>query len=254
MELCLTRSNLYYTRSGESGENVKAMNIMDKYYVAHPTAGVKTMVSVLRNSGITANHKRVRRLMRVMNIVAVYPKKCLSKGVNPKHIYPYMLRGMSITRRNQVWSTDISYIPMENGFMYLYAIIDVYSRYVVGWRLSNSLSASNCYELAEECILRHGAPEYINSDQGSQYTTDRWITLWESYGVKVSMDGKGRCKDNTWIERFWRTVKQEYVYLNPTDNAIELRDGLGEYIEFYNTERPHQSLADSVQPAKAYAA
>lgn len=169
---------------------------------------------------------------------------------NQSKVYPYLLRGLDIQRPNQVWSTDISYIPVEGGFMYLYAVMDVYSRYVLGWRLSNTLSGVNCIELLEECIRRHGTPEIVNSDQGVQYTSHRWVSLLEEHGIKISMDGRGRCKDNIWIERFWRTIKQEYVYLNPTDVA-KLRSGIAKFMRYYNYEHPHQSI-ELLLPARQY--
>lgn len=150
-------------------------------------------------------------------------------------------------------STDISYIPMEGGFMYLYAIIDVYSRYILGWRLSNTLSATNCYELIQEYIDTYGAPEIVNTDQGRQYTTAEWENLLKSNNIFISMDGRGRCKDNIWIERFWRSIKQEYIYFFPTNNVKELRDGIGKWIRYYNYQRPHQGLEGSI-PSNVYRA
>ena len=247
----LNRSNLYYKPKGESAENLHIMELMDRYYTEHPTSGVLTMVNMLALLGITANPKRVRRLLRKMGLLAIYPRKCLSKGGKPQYFHPYLLRGMAITRSNQVWSTDISYIPMKNGFMYLYAVIDVFSRFIVGWKLSNTLSANNCHELVEDCVRLWGAPEIINTDQGSQYTTKAWEDLLGSHGIKVSMDGKGRCKDNIWIERFWRTIKQEWVYLNPADTVDELRSGIESFIRFYNYKRPHQSI-DELLPSMRY--
>lgn len=247
----LNRSTLYYKKQGETPFNMDVMKRIDELYLEHPTAGVLTMVSLLELKGIHVGVKRVRRLMRVMSLMAIYPQKCLSKGGDAKYFHPYLLRHLDIVRPNQVWSTDISYIPMKGGFMYLYAVIDVYSRFIVGWRLSNTLSASNCYELIEDCIKVYGAPEIVNSDQGSQYTTRKWKQLLEGYGIKVSMDGKGRCKDNIWIERFWRTIKQEYIYLNPAETVSELREGIGEFIKYYNYRRPHQSLS-SMLPAMKY--
>ena len=152
---------------------------------------------------------------------------------------------------DQVWSTDISYVPLEHGFMYLYAMIDVYSRYVLGWRLSNTLSARNCYELLQECIEQHGAPEILNTDQGSQYTTAEWEQLLTDNHIRISMDGRGRCKDNIWIERFWRTIKQEHIYLHPTDDVRTLRLGIGDWIKFCNEQLPHQSLQGS-SPARMF--
>ncbi len=247
----LNRTTLYYKPKGESAENLKMMEMMDKYYLDHPTAGVLTMVNMLILAGMTVGAKRVRRLMRKMGLMAIYPQKCLSKGGKPEYFHPYLLRHLGIDHPNQVWSTDISYIPMKGGFMYLYAIIDVYSRFIVGWRLSNTLSANNCYELVEDCVRRYGAPEIINSDQGSQYTTKQWEDLLTGHGIQISMDGKGRCKDNIWIERFWRTIKQEYIYLNPADSVDELRDGIAKFIDYYNYKRPHQSLTKRL-PAMEY--
>lgn len=247
----INRSTLYYKPKGESDENLAVMEAIDKLYFDHPTAGVITMVGLLANLGFVVGEKRVRRLMRKMNIIAIYPQKCLSKGGKPKYFHPYLLRHMNIDHPNQVWSTDISYIPMKHGFMYLYAVIDVYSRFIVGWRLSNTLSANNCYELIEDCIKVWGAPEIVNSDQGSQYTTKKWEELLTGYGIKVSMDGRGRCKDNIWIERFWRTIKQEYVYLNPAETVDEQRNGIGKFIRYYNYKRPHQSLSMTM-PAVQY--
>lgn len=223
------RSNLYYKPKGESGLNLRIMEIMDEYYLDYPTTGVKTMTMVLREKDYTVNEKRVRRLMRKMNFMAIYPRKRLSKGGSAGHIHPCLLRKLEINRRNQVWSTDISCIRMIGGFMYLYAIIDVYSRYIVGWKLSNTLSADNVYGMLKESIRKFGAPEIINSDQCSQYTTKAWEDLLKENGILISMDGRGRCKDNIRIERFWRTVKQECVYINPTDSVVELRQGISDY-------------------------
>ncbi len=241
----LNRSTLYYKSKGESAENLHIMERIDQLYLEHPTAGVLTMAALLKAEGFSVNPKRVRRLMRKMNLVAIYPQKCLSKGGAPKYFHPYLLRHLDIVRPNQVWSTDISYIPMKNGFMYLYAVIDVYSRFIVGW-LSNTLSATNCYELLEECIQLYGSPEIVNSDQGSQYTTKRWEDLLTSHDIKISMDGRGRCKDNIWIERFWRTIKQEHIYLNPADTEEKLRQGIKQFIIYYNYKRPHQGLSMSL--------
>lgn len=209
----LNRSNLYYIPKKEGEMNMKLMEEIDRHFLDHPTTGVVKMTSHLRMQGYCVNEKRVRRLMRKMNLYAIYPQPGLSKGGAAKYVHPYLLRNLDINRPNQVWSTDISYIPMRHGFMYLYAIIDVYSRYIVGWRLSNTLSASNCHDLLQECIGRHGAPEILNSDQGSQYTTRNWEELLALNGIRISMDGRGRCKENIWIERFWRSIKQEYIYI-----------------------------------------
>jgi Transposase and inactivated derivatives len=241
--LQINRSSLYYKPKGETKMNVEIMNKMDGYTLEHPTAGVLTMRNMLYLQGIIANVKRIRRLMNIMNIKPIYPQKNLTKQGKTNYVKPYLLRSLDITRPNQVWSTDISYIPMKQGFLYLYAIIDVYSRYIVGWRLTNTLAAYNCTELMDECIKAHGNPEIVNTDQGSQYTCSGWINYLQDHGIKVSMDGRGRCKDNIWIERFWRTIKQEYVYLNPANNGTELYRGIKHYIEYYNNRRPHQRLS-----------
>lgn len=247
----LTRSNCYYKNVGESAENINLMNIIDRLCTEHPTAGARTIRYHLRELGYNVNLKRIRRLMSVMGIEPIYPKKSLSKVGKTQYIHPYLLRDLVIDHANQVWSTDISYIPMPNGFMYLYAMIDVHSRYLLGWRLSNTLTEDNCLELMKECVLKHGVPEIVNTDQGSQYTSPRWVDLLQEYGVKVSMDGRGRCKDNIWIERFWRTIKQEVIYINPTDSVTELRTLISNFIEYYNTQRPHQSLG-GIAPTKIY--
>ena len=244
------KSNLYYKRKGESMENIKIMAIIDKYFLEHPTFGHRKITDYLHMTGYTINRKRVRRLMAVMGLETIYPQKCLSAGGDPKYIHPYLLRNKEITHPNQVWSTDISYIPMPTGFMYLYAVIDVYSRYILGWKLSNTMTADNCLDVVESCIARHGTPEIVNSDQGSQYTSPKWGAMLKANGIKISMDGRGRCKDNIWIERFWRTIKQDYIYINPTDDVSELRRGIEQYIDFYNNERPHQSLGG--MPPRTY--
>lgn len=230
----LNRTSHYYKRKGEKEENLRIMRKMDEYYQSHPTVGVVTMSNMLRLQGLAANPKRVRRLLRKMGLQAIYPQRTLSKPGPAAYVHPYLLRGLKIERRNQVWSTDISYIPMERGFMYLYAIIDVYSRYIVGWRLSNTLEGSNCVELREECVRKHGRPEIVNTDQGSQCTSPAWVGTLETLGIAVSIDGRGHCKNNIWIERFWRTIKQEYVNRYPGTSASRLRKGIGDFVKFYN--------------------
>jgi len=218
------------------------MKEIDKEHVEHPTKGVIGMRDHLLLQGFHIGIKKVRRLMRKMAIHAVYPKPSLSKLGNISYKQPYLLRDLQIVRKNQVWSTDITYIPMRRGFMYLYAIIDVYSRYIVAWGLYNTLEAENAIEVLNRAIEQYGAPEIINSDQGSQYTCAAWIDACRLHNIAVSMDGRARCLDNVWIERFWRTIKQEYIYLNPMDNGTELRDGIRGYIEYYNNKRSHQGI------------
>jgi len=242
---------LYYKPVGESSENLTIMKTMDMHHLEHPTCGVLGMQDMLFIKGFTVNHKRIRRLMRLMNIRAKYPQKHLSDPGARKYIQPYLLRGLDINRVNQVWSIDISYIPMKQGFMYLCAIIDVRSRFIVGWNLSNTLDKSVCIDLVEESIRKHGSPEILNSDQGSQFTSAGWIELLKKKKIQISMDGKGRAKDNIWIERFWRTIKQEYVYLNPCNDGLELYKGIREYMEYYNYNRAHQGIKRKI-PAVVY--
>jgi putative transposase len=248
----IARSSLYYERKGESPMNLQLMQEIDRIFIDYPTTGAKKMTARLRRLGHEVNVKRVRRLMRKMNLVPIYPRKCLSVGGNTKYVYPYLLRGLEITHPNQVWSTDISYIPMNGGFMYMYAVIDVYSRYIVGWRLSNTLSALNVFEMVETCIADHGAPEIINTDQGVQYTSKGWADLLNKYDIQISMDGRGRCKDNIWIERFWRTLKQDHIYIHPADSVTELRSGITGYLDYYNNERPHETLGKAICPNECY--
>ena len=242
----IPRSTLYYKPIGESPENLEIMQKMDKHQIEHPTCGVLGMQDMLRLNGFQINHKRIRRLMRLMNIRVKYPQKSLSNPGARKYILPYLLRGLDIVKTNQVWSIDISYIPMKQGFMYLTAIMDVQSRYIVGWSLSNTLEKSVCLDLVEESIRKYGAPEIINSDQGVQFTNPSWIETLKENGIKISMDGKGRAKDNIWIERFWRTIKQEYVYLNPCDDGLELYKGIRKYMQYYNYNRAHQGIGRQI--------
>jgi putative transposase len=236
------RSSLYYQPKEEKPENLDYMRLMDEYWLQHPTYGVLQMQDFLRSKGLQVNHKRVRRLLRLMGIMAIYPKKNLSKLGEAQYIRPYLLRNLTIERPNQVWAIDITYIPMKNGFMYLTAIIDLYSRYVVAWDISNSLEAINALEVLKKAIQVHGTPEIINSDQGCQFTSALWTNYVEFAEIKISMDGKGRAIDNIFIERLWRTVKQDYVYLNPPESGLELYQGLKIFFEHYNTQKTHQGL------------
>jgi putative transposase len=199
------------------------------------------MTAWLRGQNYTVNRKRVRRLMRLMGLKSIYRGPRTSKPAPGHKVYPYLLVGMKITRPNQVWAADITYIPMARGFLYLVAIIDWYSRYVLSWRLSNTLDAGFCVEAQEEA-LRKGRPEIFNTDQGAQFTSEAFTKLLEQHGVRISMDGKGSYNDNLFIERLWRTVKYEEVYLKAYQNGQDARVGIGDYFRFYNTERPHQAL------------
>lgn len=245
------RSNVYYEPVGESQKNLEVMRLMDEHYLDHPTHGVLQIQDFLFLCGFVVNHKRVRRLLRKMGVMAIYPKRNLSKLGNAKFIKPYLLKGMKVTRPNQVWAIDITYIPMARGFMYLTAIIDIYSRYVVGWDVFNSLDAENSLVVLKQAIDQHGKPEIINSDQGSQFTCALWIEYLESENILISMDGKGRAIDNIFIERLWRTVKQDYVYLHPVTNGSELYSGLRDFFLYYNTKKAHQGIG-RVTPEKLY--
>lgn len=246
----LSRSGYYYKAKGESAENLRIMELIDRQYTETPFYGVAKMCSYIRSLTIEVNIKRVRRLMRKMGLEAIYCKPNLSKP-NESHIkYPYLLRGMTINRVNQVWSTDITYIPMQKGFMYLTSVIDWHSRYVLSWRLSNTLEVAFCCD-ALEAALKYDTPEIFNSDQGSQFTSDDFISILKGAEIRISMDGKGRALDNVFVERLWRTVKYEYVYLHIQSNGKELYDGLKAYFDFYNNRRPHQSLGYKT-PSEVY--
>lgn len=239
--LDLNRSGFYYKPKAESDENLRIMEIMDKTYLENPTYGALRMQDELLEHGLKANIKRVRRLMRLMGLEAIYPKKNLSKLGKAKYIYPYLLRDVTIDHPNQVWAIDITYIPMKRGFMYLTAIIDVFSRYIIGWKLSNTLDKENQTELVNECIARHGTPKIINSDQGSQFTSKHWVETLKENHIQISMDGKGRAIDNVYIERFFRTIKQDYIYLNPPNDGLELYEGIKNFMHKYNHRR-HQGI------------
>jgi putative transposase len=247
--LMVPRSSLYYAPVPEKPENMKMMNIMDQHLLKHPTEGVLSMVALLLGMGYYVGPKRIRRLFRVMGYQTLYRRRNLTKGAQRAFIRPYLLRGMKITHANQVWCTDITYIPMAKGFLYMTAFIDVYSRKIVGWGISNSMTKKWCLEVLKDAIAMHGKPEIINSDQGSQYTSFEWTNFLEQEGVKISMDGKGRATDNAWIERFWKNLKYNYVYLNPCDNGLELFEGVQSHIEYYH-QKKHQGIG--MTPNDAY--
>jgi putative transposase len=239
--LDIHRSGYYYEPIGETDFNLEIMRKLDEQYTATPFYGVARMHQYLCSLGYPVNIKRTRRLLRLMGLNAIYPGKCTSEP-NPEHkIYPYLLRGLNITKVYQVWSSDITYIPMEKGFLYLVAIIDWYSRYVLSWRISNTLETTFCMDALQEALSK-GKPEIFNTDQGSQFTSNIFTKAIENEGIKMSMDGKGRCMDNIFVERLWRSVKYEYIYLNCIKNGKELWHGLDNYFRFYNCQRFHQSL------------
>jgi len=235
------RSAYYYEPVGESVLNLSIMNWLDKQYTATPFFGVERMHKHILAEGYDVNVKRIRRLLRLMGLYAIYPKKHTSIADKSHKVYPYLLRNLEIKRQNQVWSTDITYIQMAKGFLYLVAIIDWFSRYVISWRISNTMDTAFCIEALQEA-LESGKPEIFNTDQGSQFTSNEYTKCLLDNGVKISMDGKGRCLDNIFVERLWRSVKYEYVYLNSINDGKELWHGLNDYFTFYNHKRLHQSL------------
>jgi putative transposase len=248
--LGLNRSSLYYEPAQETAENLRLMRRIDEQYTAHPFYGSRKMTRWLQTQGEVVNRKRVQRLMQVMGLEAIYPKPKLSLAGRGHRIFPYLLRDVSVERADQVWSTDLTYIPMARGFMYLAAVIDWYSRYVLAWRLSNTLEGTFCLEMLDEA-LRRGRPEVFNTDQGAQFTAEAFTGKLLSVGVAVSMDGRGRCLDNVFVERLWRSVKYEDIYLKCYETVPELAQGLGRYFAFYNEERLHQALGYRT-PAEVY--
>ena len=248
--LALARSGLYYEPQGASPENLALMRLLDEAYTAWPFYGVRKMTAHLEREGQAVNVKRVRRLMRLMGLEAIYPRKRLSVPGEGHKRYPYLLRGVEIVRPDQVWSADITYIRLRRGFLYLAAILDWYSRYVLSWALSSSLDAAFCVWALEEALAR-GRPEVFNTDQGVQFTSEGFTGILESRGIAISMDGRGRVFDNIFSERLWRTVKYEEVYLQDYADGIAARAGLVRYFRFYNTQRRHQSL-DKRTPEAVY--
>ncbi len=240
--LQINRTGLYYTPSPESDENLAIMRLLDEFYMDNPYYGVRKLVVVFVLKGYKINIKRMRRLMKIQGWRTLYCTPHTTKIDPAKYKYPYLLKGYSYERKNQVWSIDITYVPMKKGFMYLFAIIDVYSRYIVNWGVSNSMTAEWCASVIKDAIAIHGKPEIINSDQGSQFTSDVYINLLKENNIKISMDGKGRAIDNIYIERFWRSIKYEDIYFKMYENGTDLYDGINAYIRKYNEERPHQSL------------
>ena len=249
--LSVSKSSFYYVPVGESDENLAIMRKLDEQYFSTPFYGALRLTAILILSGYKVNIKRVRRLMKLVNWQTIYrePRTTISDKTHYK--FPYLLKGLKIEKCNQVWAMDITYIPMKKGFMYLTAIIDLHSRYVVHWSLSNSMSADWCTEVLKEAIKNNGTPEIFNTDQGSQFTSDLFINTLIGNGIKISMDGKGRALDNIFIERLWRSVKYENVYLNVYENGLSLWEGLEKYFEFYNHVRIHQSL-DYQTPKQRY--
>jgi len=237
----LNRSTAYHQPAGESKYNLQLMRLIDEQYTKTPFYGWPRMTAYLRRQGYKVNHKRVQRLMQLMGLEAIYPKPRTSKPAPGHKIFPYLLRGLTITRPNQVWSSDITYIPMARGFMYLTAVIDWYSRYVLAWQLSNTLDGQFCLDVLRQA-LQQGRPDIFNTDQGAQFTAHAFTDTVLAAGARVSMDSRGRALDNIVIERLWRSVKYERIYLMSYATGSDLQAGLVDYFDFYNTERPHQSL------------
>jgi len=227
------------------------MRLIDEQYLKTPTWGSRSMRNHLRRLGYKINRKRVQRLMRLMGLEAIYPRPKTSRP-HPEHkVYPYLLRNLNIERPNQVWCTDITYIPMNRGFMYLVAIMDWHSRKVLSWRLSNTMETDFCVEAVEEAIRRYGTPEIFNTDQGSQFTSDDFTGVLKGHDIDISMDGRGRAQDNIFIERLWWSLKYNYIYLRSFNNGAGLRRGLRGWFSFYNQERFHQAL-DNLTPDEVY--
>ena len=249
--LSLQRSLLYYCPIETNSEDLLLMALMDTQYLKTPFYGYRKMTVFLQKEGHKVNHKRVRRLMRKMGIEAIYARKNTSKPNKEHKIYPYLLKNVSITKVNQVWATDITYVPMSKGFMYLMAVLDLYSRYVLAWDVSNSMEAEWCTKVLKIALEKHGKPTIFNTDQGSQFTSEIFINTLLEKGIQPSMDGKGRAIDNIFVERLWRSVKYEDIYLMAYIDGWELEAGLKKYFTFYNLERHHQSL-DYKTPGELY--
>jgi len=249
--LGIPRASYYYQPVGETAVNLALMVRIDKLFTDRPELGVRRMLQELTTIDCPLNPKRIRRLMRLMGLEAIYPKPNLSKPAEGHQIYPYLLSSVVIEEANQVWSTDITYIPMANGFLYLCAVIDWYTRFVLSWRLSNTLLVDFCIDALQDALKQWGKPQIFNTDQGSQFTSPRFLAPLKAAEIQISMDGKGRAIDNIFIERLWRTVKYEHVYLHAYPNGLALERGLAEYFHFYNYDRKHQSL-DYQTPAQWY--
>ena len=249
--LSLGRSTAYYREKRPGESDLVLMRRIDELHLNHPFAGSRMLRDMLRLEGHEIGRKRVSTLMDRMGIQALYRKPNTSKK-HPAHpVYPYLLRGLAITRSNHVWAGDITYIPMKRGFLYLFAVMDWASRKVLSWRLSNTLTADFCIEAVQEAINRHGQPDIFNTDQGSQFTSHEFTRLLKQHDIAISMDGKGSWRDNVFVERLWKSIKYEEVYLHAYDTVSEAKKGIGNYLDFYNKKRPHQSL-DGMTPDGFY--
>ena len=249
--LSISRSSFYYVGQGESVANLALMRRIDELFMSYPFYGSRQMVRQLRREGLCVGRHRVRRLMRLMGLQTIYQAPRTSDP-HPEHrIYPYLLRNKEINRPNQVWCADITYIPVQHGFFYLVAIMDWATRHVLSWRQSNTMDAGFCVEALREAMAQYGKPEIFNTDQGSQFTSFAFTGLLKEAEIKISMDGRGRCMDNIFIERLWRSLKYEAIYLHDLTDGFKAEQVIGDWISFYNTERPHSSLDDQT-PQEAY--
>jgi putative transposase len=251
--LGLPRASYYHRPQPEPEDNLRLMRLIDETYLAFPFFGSRQMARWLRRQGERVNRKRIQRLMRQMGLEAIYRKPNLSRPLAGHRIYPYLLRGLAVTRPNQVWATDITYVPVRGGYAYLCAVIDWHSRYVLAWEFSNTLDASFCTRAVARAVAAHGTPEIFNTDQGCQFTSAEFTQPLLARGVKLSMDGKGRALDNVFVERLWRTVKYEEVYLKSYVSLVDAHAQLDCFFRFYNERRPHSSLDDAT-PAEVYKA
>ena len=250
--LGVNRSSLYLMPSAAADPRLPLTSAIDRIYLEHPFMGSRQMTRALRAEGLLVHRSRVQRLMQLMDICSMAPGPHTSRK-HPSHpIYPYLLRDLEVTQPNQVWATDITYLPFRKGFFYLIAIQDWYSRKILSWRLSPTLDLSFCLDALREALATYGTPQIFNTDQGSHFTAASWVEVLKARGVSISMDGKGRALDNVFIERFWRSLKYEYVFLHPVEDGVELKSGLKTYITWYNQRRPHSSL-DDLTPDAIYA-
>ncbi len=248
----IARSSFYYTSKGESAFNLKLMRLIDEQFLATPWYGSRQMARHLRRQGHCVGRKRIRRLMRLMDLTPIYRAPRTSKP-HPEHrIYPYLLGGLEITQPNHVWCADITYIPMRQGFLYLVAIMDWSTRAVLSWRLSNTMDPAFCVEALEEALEKHGPPQIFNTDQGSQFTSNDFTGALKAAGVRISMDGKRRWIDNVFIERLWRSLKYECVYLGDFEDGLAARRAIGDWIGYYNEERPHSAFTGDRTPMEVY--
>jgi putative transposase len=249
--LQISRSSIYYEAKPLCTADLELMREIDRMHLEFPFAGARMLRGLLRRLGHKIGRRHVTTLMRLMGIEALYRKRSTSRRNPEHHVFPYLLRNVTIERPNHVWCADITYLPMRQGFLYLFAVLDWATRRVLAWRLSNTLTTDFCVEAVEDAIARHGLPEIFNTDQGSQFTAAAFVGLLKEHEIQISMDGCGAWRDNVFVERFWRSIKYEEVYLRAYESASEARASLGRYIAFYNEQRPHSSL-DGLTPDAVY--